>query len=570
VTDRTAPRHEIFRLSDELVEAVAAHHPVQATLAGIPGHDHAWTDYSPAGVAAWGAALEGFERRLGALPPASDAFTRLALRVTADFLRERLDALAERDHLRDLNSTESPLQHIRQVFEVMKTSTAADAEALIARLETVDQALRGYLESLDQGRRAGLAVARRQVLAAIEQARVIAGPSSHLLALRGALASAGVSGEDLGARIDAAASRAQSAFAAAAGWLEESYLPHAGDNDAVGVDRYLRAANRFLGAVIDPLDTYAWGSREVLAIEAKMASVAGEILPGAPVSAVISLLQNDPARCARDRADLLRIVAERQRAALADLDGVHFEIPELVRNVDVKLAPPGGAIGAYYVPPSEDFSRPGTIWYSPGESTTFPLYDEISTAYHEGFPGHHLQCAVQLLLADQLCRLHRLLIWYPGHGEGWALYAEQLMDELGYYERPDYVLGMLRNKLMRACRVVADIGLHLQLPIPPELGFHPGETWSYDLVVELLHQRGLLPLDFAHSEATRYAGWPAQAISYKVGERVILELREELRRRHGDDFDRKAFHARMLGYGSVGLDLLREIALDDAWGGGPG
>jgi uncharacterized protein (DUF885 family) len=229
--------------------------------------------------------------------------------------------------------------------------------------------------------------------------------------------------------------------------------------------------------------------------------------------------------------------------------------------LEVKLAPPGGALGAYYMPPSEDFSRPGTVWYAPGSRLPIPLYGEVSTAYHEGFPGHHLQCSIQVFLADRLSRLQRLLVLYPGHCEGWALYAEHLMHELGFLERPDYVLGMLAAQLLRALRVVADIGMHLELEIPAGESFHPGETWSYELAVELLHRRGFLPLDHAESEVTRYLGWPGQAIAYKVGQRVILELREELRRRLGPAFELKEFHARVVGSGSVGLDLLRERVL---------
>ena len=566
VIDSPPPKHAIFALSDDLVEAFAAHDPAQATLIGIPGHDHAWGDYSPAGAAAWDAVLAAFEQRLSALPPAPDRFARLAVRIMDDYLRDQRQAFAHGDHLRDLNSIESPLQHIRQVFTVIKTAGAADAENLITRLETVDQAFRGYLASLDEGVRAGLAVAKRQVLSAIEQARRMAGPSSLLLDLRAAFAEAGVLDAALGARLDAAVAHARSAFAAAADWLEAVYLPQASAVDAVGRERYVRAASRFLGAAIDPIETYAWGAREVLAIESEMASVAAIILEGASLREVIDLLKTDPARRAKDGSDFVRIIAERQRAALTDLDGVHFDIPDPIRRIDVKLAPPGGALGGYYVPPSEDFSRPGAIWYSVGAASTFALYDEISTAYHEGFPGHHLQCSLQVLLADRLSRLHRLLVFYPGHGEGWALYAEELMRELGYYERPEYVLGMLSAKLMRACRVVVDIGLHLGLRIPPELAFHPGETWNYDLVVEFVHRRAFLELDYAQSEATRYAGWPGQAISYKVGERVILELRRALESRLGGAFDRRAFHAQIIGSGSVGLDLLREMVLGESSG----
>ncbi len=160
-------------------------------------------------------------------------------------------------------------------------------------------------------------------------------------------------------------------------------------------------------------------------------------------------------------------------------------------------------------------------------------------------------------LADRLSRLHRMVVWYPGYGEGWALYAEQLMDELGFYEKADYVMGLLINQMHRACRVVIDIGSHLEYPIPADSGFHPGEPWSFDLAVEMLESRAFLEPAYARSEVVRYLGWPGQAISYKVGERVILDLRRELQRR--GDFDLKAFHSRILGYGPLGLDHLREL-----------
>jgi uncharacterized protein (DUF885 family) len=136
------------------------------------------------------------------------------------------------------------------------------------------------------------------------------------------------------------------------------------------------------------------------------------------------------------------------------------------------------------------------------------------------------------------------------------------MEELGYYEKPSYVLGMLAAKLFRACRIVADIGMHLELTIPETFSFHPGEKWSYELCVELLEQRAFMEKAFAESEATRYLGWPGQAISYKVGERVILELRDEMKGRLGDRFDLRKFHEAVLSAGSVGLDHLRDIVRD--------
>jgi uncharacterized protein (DUF885 family) len=288
---------------------------------------------------------------------------------------------------------------------------------------------------------------------------------------------------------------------------------------------------------------------------------AGLIDPGASLPEVVEQLKTDPDRCAATPDEFLEAMRQRQELVMAELDGTHFDIPEPIKRLEVKVAPPGGSLGAYYVQPSEDFTRPGTVWYSLGTQTSFPLWDEVSTAYHEGFPGHHMQSGVQLSLADRLSRLHRTLIWHPGYGEGWALYAERLMHELGYLEKPEYVLGMLSAEMHRACRVVIDIGLHVGYPIPPDAVFRPGRDWTFETAVEMLTDLAFLYPDYARSEVTRYLGWPGQAISYKVGQRVILELREDMRSRRGGAFDLKEFHGAVLGSGPVGLAHLRELVL---------
>lgn len=559
-------RDPIFALSDEFVEAFAARCPAHATLAGLPCDDGAWNDWSPSGAASWASTVASFQERLRALPPPRGPearWGRLARRVMADHLDERLDDFGHGEHLRDLNNIESAFQHLRMVFDLMDLQGAAGWEAVASRLEGLPQACDGYRASLEEGRRTGQVAARRQVRAVIEQARFQAGEASFFLTLPAAYEASGFATDAGRARLAAGVARARAAFGAFAGYLEQAYLPSARAEDAVGEERYLRSARRFLGMSIDPIETYAWGWSEVHAIEARMARLAADLLPGASLPEVIRVLETDPARCAPDVDTFLRIMAERQRKALAELDGVHFDIPAPIRHIEVKLAPPGGALGAYYVPPSDGFKRPGTVWYVPGSKRTFPLYEEITTAYHEGFPGHHLQCALQVYLDDRLSRLHRFLVTNSGYAEGWALYAEQLMYELGYFERPEYVLGMLQGKLMRAYRVVLDIGMHLGLSIPAHAPLHAGEPWGYEIAVEYLHRRAFLTLEHAHSEATRYLGWPGQAICYKVGERVVLELREALRRRQGEAFDLKAFHARVIGSGSVGLDHQRELVLGD-------
>jgi uncharacterized protein (DUF885 family) len=269
------------------------------------------------------------------------------------------------------------------------------------------------------------------------------------------------------------------------------------------------------------------------------------------------MLDSDPARCAATRDDFVAFVSNVQRQAVEQLAGTHFDVPAELRTVTVKIAPPGGSLGAWYMSPAEDFSRPGSIWYAPGERERIPFWQEVSTAYHEGFPGHHLQIGTSVLEREKLSRFHRMAIWYSGAGEGWALYAERLMDELGYFEKPEYRLGLLASQLFRSCRVVVDIGCHLQLAIPATAPLHGGEAWTYERAVDYMNIIGLQARDMCESEVKRYLGWWGQAISYKVGEREILDMRHTARQEPG--FDLKDFHSRLLAAGAIRLDHLWEV-----------
>ncbi len=364
-------------------------------------------------------------------------------------------------------------------------------------------------------------------------------------------------GDELLADLDASIGHAKVAYASATDWLAQHYLPKAPESDSVGRARYVASAEQFLGESIDPEALYDWGWSELARLAERLVELCGRIDPQASPATVVERLKTDPAFGASGQDAFIDIMQNRQQQALEALDGSHFDVPPPVRQILVKAAPPGGALAPYYLPPSEDFSRPGCVWYPIGDRTFFPLYDEVTTAYHEGFPGHHLQVGWQAAMGEELSRFHRLLVWYPGSGEGWALYAEHLMGELGFLEEVAHEIGLVTSQLFRSARVVIDIEWHCELSIPGDQSFHPGETWSFDLATELLRDVAFIEASFADSEATRYAGWPGQAISYKVGEKAILDLRDELSLE--DDFDTKRFHADLLSVGSIGLDLMREL-----------
>ena len=544
----------VFELSDRAVELIAADNPINATAYGIAGHDDRWPDLSPDGVAERKELYRSLRDEVAACAPEGDD-DELARRVLIDACEHQLTDLDQGAHHYELNNIESPHQQVPFVFATQSTDDAEEWERAVRRLETVAQPLEGWMATLEEGRRLGRTVSRRQVLAVVDQGRSVMGERSAFDDLRRRLADSGHAGR-FGDRVDRAIESAKATYADVERYLVDRYLPSAVEADAVGRDRYLAGARRFLGADIDPEETYRWGWEEVERLWAEMQRACRRIDADAPVPEVLARLQTDPAYGVEGIDRFLEVMRDRQHRALAELSGVHFDVPDQIRTLEVKVEPPGGALGAQYVGPSEDFSRPGAVWYSVGDKTWFPLFDEVSTAYHEGFPGHHLQVGYLVSLGDRLSRFHRTMAWYSGAGEGWALYAELLMGELGYLERPEYEVGLLATQLLRACRVAIDIGCHLDLPIPDDVGFHPGESWTFELAHRLLIERAQLDDADATSEVTRYLGWPGQAISYKVGERAILDLRDQHRRR--PDFDLKTFHRELLTVGAVGLDLLRE------------
>ena len=180
---------------------------------------------------------------------------------------------------------------------------------------------------------------------------------------------------------------------------------------------------------------------------------------------------------------------------------------------------------SYYIPPTEDLSRPGTTWYPTLGHKRFNFWHIASTWYHEAVPGHHLQFATAALEKDRLSRFQRTGAWISGYGEGWALYAERFMDELGAFDEPSLELGYLSGQALRAARVVVDIGMHCGFKAPN------GKVWDAQSGFELLVDNAMMAPDFAKSEIERYLGWPGQAISYKVGERFWMEIREAAKER---------------------------------------
>jgi uncharacterized protein (DUF885 family) len=549
-------------VADAFVEKISDLDPIVATgLGNRPGDDRL-PDLSPEGIEAEAELVRGtlgeLDRVLAADPALQDdPIERRCARLLRERLESELAGHAAGDGYRNLSNLFSPVHSVRQVFSLMPAQTEEDWAVLGRRLARVPQAYDGYRESLEEGSRRGLFAAPRQVETVVGQLdEWLAGPYFTTFVQAGP--------ESRRGELETAARAADEAVAGIRDYLRDTYLPRtAGTPDAVGRDRYAVAARRWTGSDLaagDGLEeAYAWGWSEHQRILAEQRAEAEKVVPGVtPMEAMRWLDVNGEAV---DGVDPIR---ERLQAmmdeAIGALNGSHFDLAEPVRRVEAMIAPPGSAAAPYYTRPAQDFSRPGRTWLPTLGRTRFPLWDLISTWYHEGVPGHHLQLAQWAYVAPQLSTYQASVGSVSANTEGWALYAERLMDELGYLTDTGARLGYLDAQQMRAIRVVVDIGMHLELPIPDDadgvMAEHRGRPWTPELARTFFGAYCGREPAFLDSELVRYLGIPGQAISYKLGERAWLAGREAARQARGAEFDLKAWHMAALSQGSLGLDDL--------------
>jgi uncharacterized protein (DUF885 family) len=548
----------IFELCDQHVQRSCELDPVSATYRGVTGDFAPGTDYSPDGHAARAELTRDTLRRLDALTPTDDAD-----RLAAAHLRERLEAdLAWHDTGEPLRALRAPfglLQSLRNSVDLMPRDDEAQWRAVAARVAAIPGMLAGWRTSLETGAGRGLVAARRQALEAAVQAQRYAEAATYQPVVDGYVAAHGDG--PLRPELEAAVAAAHAALAEAAQWLRTGYAPRAAEADGVGPERYAVASRLSLGADIDPREAYDWAWDELRRLERELAAEADRVRPGATVDEAIDHLNRTEFLVGIDAyRDWLQ---QRHDEAIARLDGVHFDIAEPLRRVTVVTVENSSAGSAYYTAPSEDLSRPGRTWWPVADREQFGVWAELTTVFHEGVPGHHLQLGYLLVAGDRLSRFAKLSR-VSAHSEGWALYAERLADELGWHTTPGTRLGMLKGSALRAARVVIDIGVHLDLPLPAEEAERHGSRWSFETATEVLRDRGRIAAHRLHPEVVRYCGWPGQASSYKLGERAWVAARAEAQARLGAAFDLKQWHTDALALGPVGLatltDTLRSAA----------
>jgi uncharacterized protein (DUF885 family) len=552
--------------ADAYVADLAELNPLLATYLGLPVGQDRLPDLSPAGLEAEDALRNAAMAKLSEVErivAGGSGYTDDDERRCARLLRERLET--ERawseigEPLRTMSIIFGPPQRVRGTFLLMPTATPEDWAVIARRIAAVPDALAGHRESLAEGARRGLFAAPRQVENVAQQLADWQRSGNGRGWFAGFAAAAPADGPaTLRADLDRASAAADASVARLREWLVADYLPGAvGTPDGVGEERYRVGARRWNGANLDLSEAYEWGWSQYRDILAQMNAEAAKILPGADPSEAMHYL-DEHSEVVEGVEEIRVRLQGLMDEAMANLDGTHFDLADPVKVVEARIAPPGSAAAPYYTGPSQDFSRPGRTWLPTLGKTSFPLWGLISTWYHEGVPGHHLQLAQWRYLSDQLSVYQTAVAGVSACSEGWALYAERLMDELGYLEAPGARMGYLDAQLMRAIRVIVDIGMHLQLTLPADSPMFAGQTWTPEMGLEFMVAHSGRGREFLASEIVRYLGAPGQAISYKLGERAWLAGRAAARAARGDSFDLKSWHMSALSLGTLGLDDLAE------------
>jgi uncharacterized protein (DUF885 family) len=538
-------RSEIFELSDIFIDEAAALSPMSCTYLGKDVDQDKLDDLSIAGMAKMAQLTRETLAKLQALVPI-DEIDRIAKTV----MEERLNSSLElHDSLEEhvlWNVLTSPPSNIRSIFELMSRKNVKDFSNIAARLLAVENAHKQWISTIAEVAKSGKTTAQRQVLGVIEQLESYADGGYSQMCKN-------FDPDSKYPDMHSAAKSAEASSAKTAQYLKNEYFAIANPNDAVGAQRYAVWARYFTGAKLDLRATYEWGIADLKAINDRMWAIAEQIKPGAKtLREVADFLDHDPKYVIKGKDNVIKYLQDFTDAAIKRMDGEYFEIDERIKVCEARLAPEGSASAPYYNPPSEDLSRPGTTWIPMLGKDEVSSWHLVSTWYHEAVPGHHLQIATATIEKDRLTRFQRTAATISGYAEGWALYAERFMNELGAFDEPGIEMGYLSAQALRAARIVVDIGMHL--------GYtdFDGNVWNAESSRKLLNEQALLDEDHSRSETDRYLGWPGQAISYKVGERVWMSAREDAKGRLGANFNMKKFHTFALKIGPMGLDTFAE------------
>jgi uncharacterized protein (DUF885 family) len=542
-------------LADELLNVYFDAHPVSATINGIRDREEGLTDYSEAGEHAFAAAVADIADRARAVDPgtlgADDRITRAVVLQEAEQIQTRVASRAVEWAVTDTWTAHGPDLFIE--LPRIGLTEQAHADGYLARLGAIPHAL----EQIADRYRAGIAAGRLPVRRLVEA--TVAFLDRYLANRAGDPLRKPTPPGDAAAFVAARDRVIDDVVRPAAARYREvlatEVLPHGRPDDRPGLchlpggdEIYARLVKLHTTTERTPEELHRTGLEQVARLAEEYVTIGSRVFGTSDLREILQRLRTDPELRWTSADELLASA----RTAISRAEGVapqwFGKLPSqgcVVEAVPADEAP--GAVGAYYMQPALDGSRPGTYFANTHQAQLRSRYTSEATAFHEGVPGHHFQITIALELTG-LPMLRRMAD-FNAYIEGWGLYSERLADEMGLYSNDVTRLGMLALDSMRACRLVVDTGLH-------------AKGWSHQQVVDYMEANSVLPMVEIVQETDRYIADPGQALGYMVGRLEIQRIRAEAEATAGARFDIRDFHDVVLGNGPLPLTVLDDVVRD--------
>ncbi len=538
-------QRDVEAIADEYLSALLDYRPELGTIYSLPGaHHDRLADNSPEALAAWQAREDAWLAELdaGGMPAAVGSRDWVTYGILHETLAGSIGIRVCRNELWAASSTTAWHTSVPSLFEIQPVDTPELQQQALRRLAALPKYIDTEIANLRQGLAAGYSAPRLTVAPAVSEVRVLAGADSPLLS-PGRRAGDPKFAAEVEALFKSDVAPAVERFAR---FLEAEYLPRAREEIGLGFNPDGAACYPALVryyATIEPAasEIHRLGLEQIARIRAEMQDIIDKHFAGATIEAFLRGLNDDPRFTFRTEDEVLQYSVTALARAKAKMPDAFGRLPKA--DVEIRAYPAYRASGTgEYHSSSEDGTRPGIYYIAVVNPTHRSRAIQESVLHHETYPGHHLQGAIALELGDSVHPIARYL-WNSGFGEGWALYSERLADELGLYSGPLDRMGLLSDQAARAARLVVDSGIHTQ-------------GWTRQQAVDYMLNNTAWPAVDIESEVNRYIAWPGQANSYMLGMLEIRRLRNLAETELGTGFDLRAFHDRVLGYGSVTLPML--------------
>ncbi|WP_176717118.1 DUF885 domain-containing protein [Xanthomonas cerealis] len=557
-TPARTPGQAFAALLDAQWQYQLEHHPEFASIIGDTRYNDRWSDYSPAALQAERQATADFLKRFEAIDgKALSAQDQLSLQMMLRQLRDRLEAIALRNDempLEPVGGIQLTLPGYAQAFPF---ASVKDYEDYIKRLQTIPVLLDQVVALSRAGAKDGLVQPKYLLERIPAQVREIAAPagadSPFALPLKSFPDAVPVAERTRlrDAMLAAIDQQVRPAYARLADFVADEYAPQGRAQEGLwslpdGERRYRYAIHTQTTTDKSPEQIHQIGLAEVARIEGEMRAIAKQ-LGYADLAALRKAVAHDRKFFASSREQILQRYRDDIAQMQPQLPKLFGKLPKTPLQVRAMAEFRSTAPGAEYWQSDAQGSKPALVMVNTSDYAQRTLVNIEATAYHEGVPGHHLQIS---LAQRQPLPPFRQQSSYNAYVEGWALYAERLGKDVGFYKDPYSDYGRLAGELLRANRLVLDTGVHYK-------------RWTRQQMIAFFHAHPSDDEPSIQSETDRYIVWPGQALGYKLGELDILALREKAKRELGARFDIRAFHDQILGGGAMPLDLLDPRI--DAW-----